>query len=67
MDLYQLVEYCAYENLHDELIRDCIVVGIHSLALSNKLQMDADQTLDKAVKVAHKNTDHKAAADTPEK
>ena len=52
MDLYRLAEHCQYEALHDELIRDRIVVGLHDSALSEKLQMDAKLTLDKAVTAA---------------
>ena len=50
MDLYRLAEHCSYGNLHDELIRDGIVVGLRSAALSEKLQRDADLTLDKTVR-----------------
>ena len=55
MDLYRLAEHCQYGSLRDELIRDRIVVGIRSASLSEKLQMDADLTLDKAVKMAREN------------
>ena len=40
--------------MHDELIHDHIVVGLHSAALSEKLQTDADLTLEKAVHMACK-------------
>ena len=40
--------------MHDELIHDRIVVGLHSAALSEKLQTDADLTLEKAVHMACK-------------
>ena len=49
MDLYRLAEHCSYGLLHDELIRDPIVVGLRSTSLSEKLQRDADLTLEKAV------------------
>ena len=52
MDLYRLAEHCKYRNLHDELIRDRIVMGLRYSALSEKLQADADLTLDKAVTAA---------------
>jgi hypothetical protein len=48
-DLYSLAEHCQYGDLHDELIRDRIVVGLHDATLSQKLQLDATLTLDKAV------------------
>ncbi|GBN59421.1 hypothetical protein AVEN_143130-1 [Araneus ventricosus] len=43
--LYTLAEHCEYGVLHDELIRDRIVVGIRGKNLSEKLQLDADLTL----------------------
>ena len=46
--LYQLVENCDYGTLQDEMIRDRIVVGIKDSTLSQRLQMDADLTLEKA-------------------
>ena len=45
--LYGLAEHCG--NLHDEMLRDRIVVGIRNAALSEKLQLDAELTLEKAV------------------
>ena len=38
--LYGLAEHCAFGELHDELIRDRIVVGIKDADLSEKLQLD---------------------------
>ena len=48
-DLYALAEHCGYGELHDEMIRDRLVVGIHDKKLSERLQLDADLTLEKAV------------------
>ncbi len=48
--LYGLAEYCGYGDLHDEMIRDRIVVGIRDAPLAVKLQLDAELTLDKAVR-----------------
>ena len=45
--LYGLAEYCGYAGLHDEMIRDRIVVGLRDARLSEKLQLDADLTLEK--------------------
>ena len=45
-DLYTLVEHCAYGDLHEEMIRDCLVVGIRSAKLSEKLQLDARNGID---------------------
>ena len=50
-DVYALAEYCGYGNLRDELIRDRLVVGIHDRRLSERLQLDADLTLEKAVTI----------------
>ena len=47
--LYGLAEHCGYGPLHDEMIRDRIVVGIRNVALSEKLQLKADLTLERAV------------------
>ncbi|GBM60645.1 hypothetical protein AVEN_73317-1 [Araneus ventricosus] len=47
--LYTLSEHCEYGVLHDELIRDRIVVGILDKNLSEKLQLDADLTLTKVI------------------
>ena len=49
--LYQLSENCAYGDLRDEMIRDRIVVGIRDEAMSQKLQLDADLTLESAKKM----------------
>ena len=48
-DLYTLAEFCNFDTLHDELIRDRIVVGIRDKALSERLQLEADLTLSKAI------------------
>ena len=47
--LYALAEHCGYGNLHDEMIRDRIVVGIRNSKLSEKLQLDSELTLATAV------------------
>ena len=48
-DLYGLAEQCQFGALHDEMIRDRIVVGLVDQKLSEKLQVDADLTLEKAI------------------
>lgn len=47
--LYSLAEHCGYGALHDEMIRDWIVMGICNAQLAEKLQLDPDLTLEKAV------------------
>ena len=47
-ELYYLAERCSYGQLTSEMIRDRLVVGIRDLALSEKLQLNPDLTLEKA-------------------
>ena len=54
-DLYALAEHCKYGILHDELVRDHLVVGCRDRRLSEKLQMDSELTLSKAVKIARQS------------
>ena len=51
--LYQLVENCEYGALQDQMIRDRIVVGICDQALSQRMQLDPDLTLEKAKTLSH--------------
>ena len=46
--LYNLAENCEYGGLKNEMIRDRLVVGIRDSALSERLQLDGNLTLDKA-------------------
>ena len=50
VSLYSLVENCNYAGLKEEMIRDRLVVGIRDIALAEKLQLDAELTLEKAKK-----------------
>ncbi|UYV72597.1 K02A2.6-like [Cordylochernes scorpioides] len=50
--LHSLAEHCNFEMLHDELIRDRIVVGVRDRALSERMQLDTDLTLEKATLMA---------------
>ena len=47
--LYGLAEHCGYASLHEEMIRDRTVVGLLDAKLSEKLQLDPELTLSKAV------------------
>ena len=49
--LYHLAEHCEYGNLREEMIRDCIVVGIRDSTLFERLQLDPELTIDKAKKL----------------
>ena len=48
-DLYTLAEFCVFGDLHDELIHDRIVVGIRDKNLSERLQLESELTLSKAI------------------
>ncbi|XP_062523487.1 uncharacterized protein K02A2.6-like [Corticium candelabrum] len=50
--LYSLSEHCVFGDLHDELIRDRIVVGLRDASLSETLQLDSELTLEKAISKA---------------
>ena len=50
-DVYALAEYCGYGDLHDELIQNKLVLGLCDSRLSERLQLDADLTLDKVVTI----------------
>ena len=51
-DLHNLTEHCNFGVLREELICDRIVVGIRDKALSEKLQLKANFTLEKAMNFA---------------
>ena len=53
--LHGLAEHCGYGALRDEMIRDRIVVGLRDARLSEKLQMDPELTLEKAVSAARQS------------
>ena len=48
--LYGLIETCEYGALKEEMLRDRLVVGIRDTALSERLQLNAELTLDKTKK-----------------
>ena len=51
-DLHCLAEHCAYGELHSEMIRDRIVVGLLDNGLSEKMQLDPNLMLERAVSMA---------------
>ena len=53
MALYDLIEFCEYGELKDEMLRDCLVVNIRDGALLEKLQLDSSLTLESVKKVIH--------------
>ena len=50
--LYWLAEHFNYRDLHDEMIRDQIVVGLWDSNLPERLQTDPELPLDKAITMA---------------
>ena len=54
-DLHCLARYCNYGNLHEEMIRDRIVVGIRDNSLSQKMQLEPNLTLIKAIELARQS------------
>ena len=46
------IEHCGYGLLHDEMIRDHLVVGLQDSKVSETLQLDPDLTFDNAVTTA---------------
>lgn len=57
--LYALAEHCSYRVLHDELIRDRLVVGLTDKRLSERMQLDSDLTLGKAITMARQSEEVK--------
>ena len=53
--LFHLVDSCNYGNLKDEMLRDRLVVGIRDSVLSQRLQMDLELTLAKAMKLVRQS------------
>ena len=53
--LYTLAEHCEYGSLHDEMIRDRIVVGLRDERLAEKMQLDETLTLEKAINQARQS------------
>ena len=51
-DLHCLAKSCSYGDLHNEMIRDRIVVGLLDDGLSEKMQLDSHLMLEKAVSMA---------------
>ena len=49
--LYNLAGNCEYGTLLDEIICDCLVVGIQDSRLSEQLQTESELTLEKAKKI----------------
>ena len=50
--LHSLSEYCNYGQLRDEMIQDWIVVELCDCAVSEKLQLESELILEKAITLA---------------
>ena len=48
-----MAENCDFGAMKDELIRDCLVVGIRDSSLSERLQLESELTLDRAKQLIH--------------
>lgn len=64
-NVYALAEHCAYGELHDEMIRDRLVIGIRSAKLWNKLQLDPKLTLETALTQVHQAEEVKLQQPSP--
>ena len=53
--LHALARNCEYGQLRDELIRDRIVIRILDKALSKRLQIDPELTLEKAARMVRQS------------
>ena len=51
-NLFTLAQHCNCGNLHDEMIRDRLVIGLKDKSLSEKLQLEAELTLENAINQA---------------
>ena len=51
-DLHCMAEHCQFGDINDELIRDRLVVGLRDTRLAERLQLDPELTLEKAVNQA---------------
>ena len=51
-DLHCMAEHCQFGDINDELIRDRLVVGLRDTRLAERLQLDQELTLEKAVNQA---------------
>jgi len=51
MEVHRLAENYEFGKMKDQLIHDCLVVGIRDSALSERLQLEVDLTPNKAKKL----------------
>ncbi len=53
--LYELAEFCEFGATKDEQICDRIVIGIADINVSEKLQLEHDLTLEKAIQISRQS------------
>ncbi|UYV66078.1 hypothetical protein LAZ67_4000066 [Cordylochernes scorpioides] len=51
----RIVQTCSYGILKEEMIRDRLVVGVKNLNLSEKLQLESELTLEKAIQIVRQS------------
>ena len=54
-EVNSLAEHCQFDTLHDKLIRDRLVVGSRDTRLAERLQLDAELTLEKTMTQARQS------------
>lgn len=53
--LYELAQYCEFGGSKDEHIRDRLVIGISDTEVSEKLQLQPELSLEKAIQIARQS------------
>eukprot|EP00117_Sycon_ciliatum_P032645 scpid60482/ scgid0554/ Retrovirus-related Pol polyprotein from transposon 17.6; Protease; Reverse transcriptase; Endonuclease len=54
-ELYRLADRCNSKAMHDEMLRDRLIAGLAEARLSERLHLDSDMTLEKALAQARQS------------